>query len=163
MVLSSKYNCLFFCTLAIVVTLFVQCSQSGERKDSHIDSKNQGTSCTSSKPLNPNGDSELALLMRNMTTSTSCLKELIKQGKLPDKFPEEFLKIHKAIPTDSAVKGAVFDALASSYLNGLNELYKSPKEELTIHYNAVVQRCVDCHREFCPGPIKAINKLLLPQ
>lgn len=144
MVSSLKYKVLLCFSFLSIIFLFVQCSHSAEKK-----------------PLNPNGDSELALLMRNMNTSTSSLKELIKQGKLPDRFPEEFLRIHKAVPTDSTVKGPVFDAFASNYLNGLNELYKSPKEQLSVNYNAVVQRCVDCHRQFCPGPIKAINKLTL--
>ena len=79
--------------------------------------------------------------------------------QLPAKFPEEFLKIHTATPTDSSTKTPIFESFAANYINGLNKLYTSPKDDLTKNYNAFVQGCVDCHHAFCPGPIKAINKL----
>lgn len=151
MAFSLKNRILLLVSVVSIVLILTQCSQSSSKKE-------ESENCTK-KSVNPNGDSELALLMRNMRTSTQSLKEIIKQGKLPEKFPEEFLKLHTAIPTDSTVKGPVFDALAQSYLNGLQQLYKSPSAELASNYNAVVDRCVDCHRQFCPGPIKAIKTL----
>ncbi len=136
----------------------VQCSQSSDKKAAALSQKDS-TVCSSKKPLNPNGDSELALLMRSMNTSTASFRELIKQGKLPEKFPEEFLKIHTAKPTDPATSTPIFEGFATSYLNGLNKLYASPKDQLTSNFNIFVQGCVDCHQQFCPGPIKTINKL----
>ena len=117
------------------------------------------TAASCNKPLNPNGDSELALLMRDMMHSSENMREMIRQGKLPDKFPEAFLKIHTAKPTDSTTKKASFDAFANNYIYNLQALYHSPKEELTQNYNAVVNACVSCHTAHCPGPLKAINKL----
>lgn len=111
------------------------------------------------KPLNPNGDSELALLMRMMNDSTASVKELVMQGKLPEKFPEAFLKIHTATPTDPTVKTEEFEAFADSYVEGLKQLYQSSPSELETNYNSLVQRCINCHESVCPGPIKAINKL----
>ena len=113
----------------------------------------------SDKPLNPNGDSELALLMRMMNDSTAAIKELVAQGKLPDKFPEAFLKIHTAKPTDQTVKTEEFEAFAASYVEGLKQLYHSSPSELETNYNSLVQRCINCHQSVCPGPIKAIKKL----
>lgn len=110
-------------------------------------------------PLNPNGDSELALLMRMMNDSTASIKEYVKQGKLPDKFPEAFLKIHTATPTDLSVKTEEFEVFAASYVEGLKQLYNSSPSELEINYNSLVQRCINCHQSSCPGPIKAIKKL----
>ena len=145
----------FFVILSFVcVALFlVQCKQSGE--------KLEAKKCTSEKPLNPNGDSELALMMRNMVHSSESLKELIKQGKLPDQFPEEFLKIHTAKPTDSNTKKASFDGYATNYILNLQSLYKSPKDQLTNNYNAVISACVSCHTEHCPGPLKKIKQLTI--
>lgn len=115
--------------------------------------------------MNPNGDSELALLMRDMMHSSENMKAMIKEGKLPDTFPEAFMKIHTAKPTDSDTKKASFDAFADNYLNNLHTLYNSPKDkhELTQNYNAVVNACVSCHTEHCPGPLKAINKLRIEE
>jgi hypothetical protein len=154
MVLSSKIK--IYVALAALVLLMVRCSQSSTKSDQTA--MNDSIQCAT-KPLNPNGDSELALLMRDMNKSTSSFKELIKDGKLPEKFPEAFLKIHTAKHTDATTKTPVFDGFANNYINQLHKLYDSPKEELTYNYNAFVQACVDCHHAFCPGPIKTINKL----
>ncbi len=137
--LPGKISLLFFATF---VSLFlVQCKNASD------------------KPLNPNGDSELALLMRMMNDSTASVKELVEQGKLPEKFPEAFLKIHTAKPTDPTVKTEEFEAFAASYVEGLKQLYQSSPSELETNYNSLVQRCINCHQSVCPGPIKAINKL----
>ena len=80
---------------------------------------------------------------------------------MPKTFPEEFLKIHTAKPTDSETKKASFEGFASNYVMSLKGLYSSSKEDLNKNYNAVVEACVSCHQEHCPGPLKAINKLKL--
>jgi hypothetical protein len=156
MVLFLKNKIVVITSLMFVVLILVQCSNSG--KQSSETAKADNASCTK-KPLNPNGDSELALLMRNMKSSSESLREKIKQGNLPEKFPEEFLKIHTAKPTDSETKKASFDGFADNYLSNLQVLYHSPKEDLTKNYNAVITACANCHSEHCPGPLKAINKL----
>ena len=150
-----KNKVFIFSAIGMLVLFMEQCSNSGEQQSSEI--KKDSSSCV--KPLNPNGDSELAVLMRDMMSSAKSLKEMVKQGELPKTFPEAFLKIHTAKPTDSETKKASFDGFADNYINNLQELYKSPKGELTQNYNAVVNACVACHSEHCPGPLKAINKL----
>ena len=140
----------------LFVLILAQCSNSEKQSSEKI--KTDSASCTK-KSINPNGDSELALLMREMKSSSESLREKIKQGNFPEKFPEEFLKIHTAKPTDSETKKASFDGFADSYLNNLQTLFHSPKEDLTKNYNAVITACANCHSEHCPGPLKAINKL----
>lgn len=156
MALSLKNKFLVVISLLFFVLLLAQCSSNNEEK-TIIEAKDT-TSCTT-KPLNPNGDSELALLMREMLHSSENLKEMIKQGNLPKEFPEAFLKIHTAKPTDSETKKTSFDGFANNYLSNLQMLYNSPKDELTQNYNSVITACANCHSEHCPGPLKAINKL----
>ena len=157
MVLSLKNKFFVFASLFFFIILLEQCSSNAEKAIDGTVAKDS-VNC-STKPLNPNGDSELALLMRKMLHSSESLKEMIKQGNLPKEFPEEFLKIHSAQPTDSDTKKASFDGYANNYISNLNSLYKSPKEELTKNYNAVIAACASCHSEHCPGPLTAINKL----
>jgi cytochrome c556 len=154
----SLKNKLTVSTALLFFVLFAaNCSDSAEKKNAEKTTADSLASCA--KPLNPNGDSELAMLMREMMTSASNLKEMVKQGNLPEKFPEEFLKIHTAQPTDSETKKASFEAFADNYISNLQALYKSPKEDLTKNYNALVNSCASCHSQHCPGPLKAINKL----
>jgi len=156
MALSSRNKFTVIAALLGGALFLAQCSN---EKPAPEAAKSDSTATSCSKPLNPNGDSELALLMRNMMHSSQNLKEMVKQGQLPEKFPDEFLKIHTAKPTDSQTKKASFDAFASNYIANLQTLYQSPKSELRQNYNAVVNACVSCHQEHCPGPLKAINKL----
>lgn len=154
LLLKNKFAVVF--ALLTFCLFLVNCS--GENKIPEEQSKADSlASCN--KPLNPNGDSELALLMREMMGSASNLKEMIKKGNLPEKFPEEFLKIHTAQPTDSDTKKESFNDFASNYISNLQALYNSPKEDLTKNYNAVITACASCHSQHCPGPLKAINKL----
>lgn len=156
MVLFLKNKIVVVAVLLAAVLLLAQCSNS--EKQAGEKAVTAEASCEK-KPLNPNGDSELALLMRNMMSSSQSLKEKIKQGNLPETFPEEFLKIHTALPTDSETKKESFEGFANSYISNLQALYHSPKEDLSKNYNAVISACASCHSEHCPGPLGAINKL----
>jgi hypothetical protein len=126
------------------------------------DKKENGANCKI-KPVNPNGDSELSLLMREMMRSADSMKTVIKAGNSPDKFPDAFLKIHTAKPTDNDTKHASYDAFATNYIDNLQLLCRSPKTAAVKNYNAVVNSCINCHNEHCPGPIKTIEKLFLKE
>jgi cytochrome c556 len=142
--------------LFIVLVALIRCTGTEQK---NADTSDQKDSASCAKPLNPNGDSELSVLMREMLHSSESLKEMIKKGEVPRTFPQEFLKIHTAAPTDAETKKASFEGYASAYVMSLQELYKSPKDDLGKNYNAVISSCVSCHQEHCPGPLKAINKL----
>jgi hypothetical protein len=151
---SSLRNKFFiFSILSLIVLACVRCGGETEKTAAKKDSLD----CA--KPLNPNGDSELSVLMREMMSSSQNMKEMVLQGNLPTEFPEAFLKIHTAQPTDSDTKKASFESHADHYILNLRSLYQSPKEDLTSNYNALINSCISCHGEHCPGPIKAIEKL----
>lgn len=111
------------------------------------------------KPVNPNGDSEMAILMRAMYDSAASVRTLVQDGRLPGELPEIFFTLHKAKPTDSTVKNENFDDFATSYLESLKQLHTSDVNNVKENYNFLLNKCVDCHSQYCPGPIKAINKL----
>ena len=99
------------------------------------------------------------MLMRNMLQQSDSIKKIIIEGGLPDKFPDAFSKIHTAEPTDSETKRESFDGFATNYLNALKLVYNSPREKITENYNSLVNACLSCHAEHCPGPVKVIRKL----
>jgi len=159
MALSLKNKIIVFTIIAALVVLLENCSNNTATVEGNSSDKKENCA----KPLNPNGDSELALLMRSMMSSSKNLKQLIEQGNIPKEFPEEFKKIHTAQPTDSDTKKESFDGFANNYIANLQNLYNSPKEDLKKNYNAVVAACVSCHSEHCPGPLKAINQLKITE
>lgn len=138
----------------------------------HNDYEKDETSCSKDKkdcskdvkisPINPNGDSELALLMRKMYTDSDSIKKLItnNEGNITQEYINELERIHTAIPTDENVKTPEFEAYTKLMIEQANMLFSS-KENKTEGFNMLVNRCIECHQSFCPGPIKKIRKLTI--
>ena len=93
----------------------------------------------------PNKDSEL-------------VKSQIRKGQTPAFFTE-FEKLHTAQPTDTDVReDGQYTAFADVFIQSVRQLINT-EEDKTKQYNKMVKRCVDCHQQICPGPIKKIRKL----
>ena len=105
----------------------------------------------------PNKDSELAILMRDVVKNTEKVKNQIVNGEEIDFFMD-FEKLHTAIPTDSDVRDdGRFTSFADSYISTIKELINS-EEDKTSLYNNMIQACIICHEQICPGPVKRIKK-----
>ncbi|HAP69771.1 MAG TPA: hypothetical protein DCR04_08610 [Flavobacteriales bacterium] len=111
------------------------------------------------RPINPNGDSELALLMRNMFSESDSLKQLVIAGKSLSGL-QRFEEIHTAIATDPTVRGPVFDAFSDVYIDAIRRLESSDSASV-MKFNNMVTQCMNCHSEFCPGPRKKIKQLYI--
>lgn len=111
-------------------------------------------------PINPNGDSELALLMRQLYTDADSIKQLIEAGgtEVSVEFIESIERVHTADPTDPEVKTEQFTAF-NNMMKSQAELLKSSTENQAENFNNFVNACISCHQVVCPGPIKRIKKL----
>lgn len=121
-----------------------------------------GQACKSDhkKPLNPNGDSELALLMRQMFEDGERVKAQIGNGE-PVNIQVDFEKIMIAKATDPAkMQGPEFPHFAASYVEAMKALRDAPPAEAQEKYSAMVATCMNCHEQSCPGPMVRIKKLL---
>lgn len=115
-----------------------------------------------SSDINPNGSSELSILMRDMYDHALAARKLALNGEKDVAFPKEFNKIHTATPTDETTKNSYYDTFADVYLNALKTYSGTASEELKSNYNNLVNTCLACHSSHCPGPIPRIRKLLIP-
>jgi hypothetical protein len=111
------------------------------------------------RPVNPNGDSELALLMREMFDDGMRIKGQVERGERPTGL-RGFEAIHTAIPTDSTVRTPVFAAFSEAYLESVRQL-EADDSTAVFRFNRMVDQCMNCHTEFCPGPRKRIRKLYI--
>ncbi|MEZ4935880.1 MAG: hypothetical protein R2788_27560 [Saprospiraceae bacterium] len=112
-------------------------------------------------PINPNGDSELALLMRDMFEEGLKAKEKIKSGELPD-LVLDFEKIHTAQATEpEKAASPEYKVHALSYLQAVAALKNADKNNLEKSYTDMVDACMSCHKAVCPGPTVKIKKLYL--
>lgn len=145
--------------LSFITSLFVGCEDDSERQlekscCAEIDS-------VAVSPINPNGDSELALLMRQLFYDTDSLKQLVvvEGNEVPQNFIDALEKVHIANPTDPEVKTEEFKAYNELMINAAKELSKADNKSEA--YNNFLNRCIDCHKVVCPGPIKRIKKLVI--
>lgn len=101
-------------------------------------------------------DSELALLMREMHEQAKLLKLLLVNGEDIDQYEADVDFILEAEPTRPSVQGDEFESFARYFLKTNKEIYQNPGID---NYNIMVESCVACHKEFCPGPVRTIQKL----
>lgn len=127
-----------------------------------VDSANEDTSSVSIDVTvdNPNKDSELTLLMRQVYEDADSIKATIKAGtgNVTEEFIEELEYVHKATPSDPKLSNPTFTAFNEMIIAEAKTLQTTAdnKEE---GFNRLVNRCIDCHKTFCPGPIPRIKKL----
>lgn len=105
--------------------------------------------------------SEMATLMKQMLQLNAENKKKILEGKLPQGFPEGFLKIHTATLTTPSDKKPEFKVYSDFYLKNLREVFEAPRDSLKMKHNNTVNSCIACHQTTCPGPISRIKKLLI--
>ncbi len=121
----------------------------------------ESKSCLPPIQPNPNGDSELALLMREMFDDGMRMKQQIEKG---DKLEvlAKFEKIHSAQATEpEKAASKKFKMYADAYLNMIEQLKVSSPEDTEVLFQGLVESCMNCHRAMCPGPMVRIKKLYL--
>ena len=119
------------------------------------------------QPINPNGESELALLMRELHNNTLDIKKNLflndstnvneLSADFVDKFKYNYLAIRTASPTDSNLrKDGIYNGYADLYINSSEKFLKYNSKK---NYNLMINNCIKCHEHFCLGAISKINKL----
>jgi hypothetical protein len=134
--------------------LFISCANDGSKTKTD-------TLASCKKSLNPNGDSELAILMREFAAYTDSVKSDLKNNREPRPKPANLSKILTAKKTDENLDNSVFIPFAQSYIANVENFYTVEKSERVNAYNGMVNMCITCHQHFCGGPIKRIEKLYL--
>ncbi len=109
---------------------------------------------------NPTIDSELTLLMRKMYDDADSIKQSIKNntGNITEEFIAELELVHTATPSDPKLNNPAFTAFNELLITEAKAL-KNQKEGKVEGFNRLVNKCIDCHKTFCPGPIPRIKKL----
>ncbi len=113
--------------------------------------------------INPNGSSELSLLMREMQAHAAAAREKVMRGELPGAYPPAFEKIYTAQPTTASTKNEFFDTYADLYLMSVKNLARAGRADMKASYGNVVSACVACHSTHCPGPMVVIRKLAIEE
>lgn len=109
--------------------------------------------------INPNGDSELALLMREMYDELEQARQHVEKGE-SFSYQVDHQKILTAKATEpEKAASEEYKAFADVYLQNVQALQSGSHPKFGVLYKNVVNSCVNCHKELCPGPIVKIQKL----
>jgi len=111
--------------------------------------------------LNPNGDSELALLMRKMETDLQEMKVQLRNGKSLGNI-QDYSALLTAQPTQESLKKPNFESFAKSFIGAAKALKAAEKDQQKAAYERLVETCYACHDDGCRGPLPRIEKLYLP-
>lgn len=112
--------------------------------------------------VNPNGASELAILMRQMQEYSSAEKKRVLNDMKPTVMPRSFENIGTAKITEGMHRSDNYDTFAGLYLDQVKAYLNAGKgEERVSAYNNMVATCLACHSEHCPGPVPVIRKLMI--
>lgn len=105
-------------------------------------------------------DSELTLLMRDMYNYYDGIKSKVANGTLQEDI-EIFQEIHKAVATSPEKSASdLYQAMATIYVQSAEKL-NSSKVNQKEAFNLMVDNCMNCHKQMCPGPMVRIKKLYL--
>lgn len=102
---------------------------------------------------------ELALLMRKMHDELAKVKDSLEAGYVVNtNFAEEFERIKYSHATEPEKIDEVYQHMADAFIDNYTA-FEISKENQVETYNIMLENCMVCHQQKCPGPIKAINKL----
>lgn len=109
--------------------------------------------------------SELALLMRQMHVDAKQWRQQIIAGDSLGTAPDYFAQILIATPTESRTPSqqTFFASQVADYTGAGTALFDTSVTPLPEKYNILVTRCINCHKQLCPGPVKTIRKLYIPE
>ena len=111
--------------------------------------------------LYPNGGEELAWIMREVTHRLEAYKVELEAGNEVD--APDLMKvledIHGAKSIRKEAGSPPFKGMTIALITQYDALQKAGGEDVIGHFNALVQNCETCHKAYCPGPLKRIEKL----
>ena len=139
-------------TCTVVALLMAGCTSNNTSNES----------CGKEGDLNPNGSSELSLIMRKMAAHLAENRDALKAGKGIVAAPKEIDNLLTAKKTDEEIDKTIYDGYAKLYqqrIIELNETADAPDSLKIKAHNNLVSTCRDCHSNFCPGPMVVINQL----
>lgn len=108
-------------------------------------------------PRNPNGDSELAVLMRQFVDDLREVRVLAEAEQAVKPLYPVHRKMRCAWPTKVEERDAGFDARAQAYLANVRAFDAAPGQGT---YNAMIAGCIACHAQSCGGPLDFIETML---
>lgn len=132
-------------SLYFILLILLGCGQSGTNVPSGAVSKGEIQKT-----------SEGAVLMRSMEQLIKLHGQAVAENKSVPIEAEVFKSFKTCQLTDSTVRDAGFKLRVDTIISLLHAASNNRSKEV---HNSLVNYCVKCHENYCPGPISRIKKL----
>ncbi|HLP11697.1 MAG TPA: hypothetical protein VK177_07150 [Flavobacteriales bacterium] len=141
-------------TILILILLFVYACSSNEEKKAEACKK-------PGEVTNPNGMSELSQIMEEWYAALKAAGDSIKVGKFAKNIPAfDEKKPLTAQTSQPDMRKDNFGPFLEQFFYNYNNLRKATDGYAQAsEFNLTVKACVNCHEQYCHGPIVRINKL----
>lgn len=115
------------------------------------------------KIINPNGDSELALLMREMFDDGMITKQQLLEG-LDPQITVDYMAMFTAHATEpDKVARPEYAQFGKAYEQAVEGFLTADAAQRAGAYQTMVATCMNCHQVMCPGPMVKIKKMYLSE
>ncbi len=108
--------------------------------------------------IDPNPTSEMAMLMRTMTSQLDSLKSIFDNNLSTDEFVLNFDLIHTKKTTDRSFNQAHIKPMSEAFDYSVKIFNNNQSKK---NYNNIINNCVNCHQQSCQGPLVKIHKLII--
>lgn len=144
--------------LTTVLAMAMACAQQDPEKSE------ENVSPSTSSSMKMAEESELASLMKSIHKDAKTWRAQLEDGMLVEADADVYAALTESTPTNENVKGPVFEGMSMNYQEKLNAFLAASEIDLARdQYNNLVTACVQCHQNYCTGPIPTIKKLYLSE
>jgi cytochrome c556 len=145
----------YFLGCLIGASLFISCQNQEKAEQNTTEASEEIWEADMYEP------SELVLVMRQMHADNMAIKEQVKAGVGPKSVPDEYQKLLTATATNPDELDQLYYNMAKIWLNEYQAVVDAEPDKLVDTYNNMVKTCVNCHENYCLGPIPKIEKLYI--
>jgi hypothetical protein len=158
--MKNKFSIVLSIALLFIVQVACQqdANQTASQSAQNIAPTDSAASCSQATIMDPNQAKPMALMMRQMVINADSMKQRILRNETLDSLQFRFIKFYLVEPTDPNVLEPNFFEKSRLHQAAYMEMFKHPKEQVK-YYNLMIASCVSCHKDYCSGPLKRINKL----
>ena len=100
----------------------------------------------------------MALMMRDMFFKLNDIKSKIQSGQDISYEQLRFSIIHESEATDYSFLNNGLTLMSKAFEQKVIDFNNYPSVQ---NYTEIINNCISCHEEMCPGPLQRIDNLIL--
>ena len=156
-----KSNILVYLSLGVFLSIFAFCGSSDKKPEPNVAETADSSSCENPETIkDPNNTKPMALMMRQMATYADSMRAQLLRDEALDSNSYPFIRFYLVEPTNPNVLEPNFFDNAKRFQEAFHDLFRKKGNQKEM-YNLMIQECINCHENYCTGPLRKIRKLPL--